>query len=79
MTSQFSELSHARHRSRTTRRRVYVVVGLLLIGLGYALMGISPQSSVDWALARAFAGMACIVVGFGMAVLPLLSSWTSGE
>ncbi|MDP3650454.1 MAG: hypothetical protein Q8R67_02105 [Rhodoferax sp.] len=79
MTSEFSELSHKRYRKRTIRRRIYVVVGLLLIALGYALMGVSPETSINWALTRAVAGMGCIVVGFGLAVLPLLSSWTSGE
>lgn len=79
MTSQFSELSHTRYRKRTLRRRIYIVVGLLLIALGYALMGVSPETSTNWALIRALAGMGCIVVGFGLAVLPLLSSWTSGE
>lgn len=79
MNSEFSELSHTRYRKRSRRRRVYVIVGLVLIALGYALMAVSPDSSAHWALARAMAGMACIVVGFGMAVLPLLSSWTHGE
>lgn len=79
MNSEFSELSHTRYRKRSRRRRVYVIVGLVLIGAGYALMAVSPETSANWALTRAMAGMACIVVGFGMAVLPLLSSWTRGE
>jgi FtsH-binding integral membrane protein len=79
MKSQFSELSHTRYRKRTARRRVYFVVGVALIAVGYYLMGVSPASSANWALSRAMAGMACIVVGFGMAVLPLLSTWSNGE
>ena len=79
MISEFSALSHARQRKRTRRRRVYVIVGLLLIALGYALMAVKPDAHADWVLVRAFAGMACVVLGFGMAVLPLLSSWTSGD
>ena len=75
MNTEFGELSQARYRNRAVRRRVYQVVGLLLIGLGYFLMGVSPQASTNWALTRAFGGMACIVVGFGIAVLPLLTSW----
>ena len=79
MISEFSALSHARQRRRTTRRRIYIIVGLLLIALGYALMAVKPEAGSDWVLFRAFAGMACLVVGFGMAALPLLSSWTSGD
>jgi multisubunit Na+/H+ antiporter MnhB subunit len=79
MISEFSALSHARQRKRTNRRRIYIIVGLLLIALGYALMAVKPDVASDWVLARAFAGMGCLVIGFGMAVLPLLSSWTSGD
>ncbi len=79
MISEFSALSHARQRKRTNRRRIFIIVGLLLIALGYALMAVKPDAASDSVLVRAFAGMGCLVVGFGMAVLPLLSSWTSGD
>lgn len=79
MNSEFSELSHARYRRRRTRRRVYLAVGLLLIGLGYLLLAVSPDSNSAWVLLRAVAGLGCVVVGFGMAILPLLSTWTNGE
>jgi uncharacterized membrane protein len=55
------------------------LVGVLLILAGYALMAVSPETSTDWALARAMGGMACIAIGFALAVLPMLSSWTRGE
>ena len=67
--SEFGELAQTRHRSRTVRRRVYLVLGLTLIGLGYALMAVSPQTQTNWALMRAIGGMGCIIVGFGLAVL----------
>ena len=67
--STFGELSQARHRARTLRRRVYRILGLVLMGLGYALMAVSPQTESNWALTRALGGMGCIVVGFGLAVL----------
>jgi MFS family permease len=79
MISEFSALSHARQRKRVWRRRIYVIVGLLLIALGYAVMAVSPDAGPEWALARVFAGLGCLVLGFGMAVLPLLSNWTTGE
>ena len=52
MNSEFAELSHARYRSRTRRRRILILVGVLLILAGYALMAVSPETSTDWALAR---------------------------
>jgi hypothetical protein len=79
MNSEFSELSHAKYRRRKTRRRLYIVAGLMLMGAGYYLMGVTPDSKMDWALTRAVAGLGCIVVGFGLAILPLLSTWTNGE
>lgn len=79
MNSEFSELSHAKYRKRRVRRRAYTVVGLLLIVAGYLLMGVAPNSQAQWALTRAVVGLGCIVVGFGLAILPLLSTWTNGE
>lgn len=79
MISEFAQLSHERYRARTKRRRILILVGVLLIVAGYALMAVSPDTSTGWALTRAMAGMACIVIGFGLAVLPLLSGWTRGE
>jgi FtsH-binding integral membrane protein len=66
--SEFGELSQTRHRSRTIRRRVYLIMGLTLIGLGYALMAVSPETQSNWALTRALCGMGCIMGGFGLAV-----------
>lgn len=79
MNSEFGELSQKKYRSRGRRRRVYVVIGLMLIGFGYYLMGVPPDSNPNWVLARALGGMGCIVLGFGLAIMPLLSSWGSGE
>ena len=79
MNTEFGELAQAQYRARHGRRRVYIVIGLILIAVGYMLMAVSPSTSSDWVLARAMGGLACIVVGFGMAVLPLLAHWTSGE
>jgi uncharacterized membrane protein len=79
MNSEFGELSQARYRARTKRRRFYVVVGLLLIALGYVLMAVSPDTPSNTALARVLGGLACIVIGFGLAILPLLAQWSGGE
>jgi hypothetical protein len=56
-----------------------VAIGLVLIVVGYFLMAVEPGTPSDWVLARAMGGLACIVVGFGMAILPLLTQWTTGE
>jgi MFS family permease len=79
MNSEFGELAQARYRSRTTRRRVSIVLGLLLIALGYLLMAVSPDSSTQWALFRVMAGLGCIIIGFAMAVLPLIALWTQAD
>jgi hypothetical protein len=79
VNTEFGELAQARYRSRTRRRKVYVIVGLVMIALGYYLMAVSPKVVSDWALLRAMGGLACIVVGFGLAILPLLSAWTNDQ
>jgi hypothetical protein len=79
MSSEFSRLLQARHQARRRNRRAMVVVGLLLLALGYALLAVSPETESVWVLMRAFGGMACIVVGFGMAIVPLLSGWLTED
>jgi hypothetical protein len=79
MNTEFGELAQAQYRARHVRRRIYIVIGLILIVAGYSLMAVSPSTSSDWALVRAVGGLACIVVGFGMAILPLLAHWSGGE
>lgn len=79
MNSEFGELAQARYRTRTKRRKVFIVVGLLLIALGYLLMAVSPDTSTGWALFRVMAGLGCIIGGFGMAVLPLIAHWTQAD
>lgn len=79
MNTEFGELAQARYRSRARRRRVYTVIGVVLLVLGYLLMGVDPAASSAWAFTRAVAGIGCIVVGFGLIVLPWLSSWSNSE
>jgi peptidoglycan/LPS O-acetylase OafA/YrhL len=79
MNTEFGELAQAQYRARNKRRRVSIVVGLVVIVAGYFLMAVSPDTKSEWALARAVGGLLCIVVGAGMAILPLLSRDASGE
>lgn len=76
--SGFDQL-RARHRVRTGRRRITIIIGLVLLLSGYALLAVSPDTPSDWALIRVFAGFALLFIGFGVAVLPILSRITGGE
>lgn len=79
MNTNFGSLAQAEYRSRTRKRRIWILVGVLLIGAGYALMAVSPDTSDDWVLARAFGGLACIIIGFAVSIVPLLAAWTRGD
>lgn len=79
MNSEFGELAQAQYRARHVRRRLSIAIGLVLIVVGYILMGVSPGTRSDWVLFRTMAGLGCIVLGFGLAILPLLAQWTTGE
>ncbi len=79
MNTEFGELAQAQYRKRHFRRKVWIGIGLVLIVVGYLLMAVSPSTSSDWVLFRSMGGLACIIIGFGLAILPLLSLWTSGE
>lgn len=76
--SNFDQL-RTRYRVRTARRRLTIVVGLVLLLAGYALLAVSPDTPSDWALFRVFGGFALLFIGFGVAILPILSRITGGE
>ena len=76
--SNFDQL-RTRYRVRTMRRRVTIGIGLVLLLAGYALLAVSPDTPSDWALFRVFAGFALLFIGFGVAILPLLSRITGGD
>lgn len=66
----------ARFHARITRRRWRIAIGLLILAAGYALLAVSPDTQSDWVLFRAFAGFVLLFVGFGVAVMPLISKLT---
>ena len=68
-----------RYRVRTVRRRVTIAIGLLLLLAGYALLAVSPDTPSEWVLLRVFAGFGLLFVGFGVAVLPILTRITGGD
>lgn len=69
----------ARQRLRTIRRRATVIVGLLLLLAGYALLAVSPDTPSGWALIRVVFGFGLLFIGFGVAVLPILTRMTGGD
>lgn len=73
MNSEFGELAQARYRTRSTYRKVLTVGGVLLVAVGYALMCVSPDTSLEWAFFRVMAGLGCIVVGCSMVLLLVFS------
>ncbi len=69
----------ARHRLRSRRRLLTIISGLVMLFSGFALLGVSPDTRSDWTLIRVFAGFGLLVIGFGLAVLPILSRITGGD
>ena len=76
--SNFDQL-RTRYRVRTARRRLTIAIGLVLLLAGYALLAVSPDTPSEWVLLRVFAGFGLLFVGFGVAVLPILSRITGGD
>ncbi|NDP40266.1 MAG: hypothetical protein GZ093_16220 [Rhodoferax sp.] len=76
--TNFDQL-RTRYRARTTRRRLTIIIGLLLLLAGYALLAVSPDTPSEWVLLRVAAGFGLLFVGFGVAVLPILTRITGGD
>lgn len=69
----------ARQRLRTIRLRSTVIIGILLLLAGYALLAVSPDTPSGWALIRVVVGFGLLFIGFGVAVLPILTRMTGGD
>ena len=76
--SNFDQL-RTRYRVRSARRRLTIAIGLVLLLAGYALLAVSPDTPSEWVLLRVFAGFGLLFVGFGVAVLPILTRITGGD
>ena len=79
MTDTNYDQLRVRYRARTVRRRVTIAIGCVILLCGYALLAVSPETASEWVLIRVFAGFALLFVGFGVAVLPILSRLTGGD
>jgi hypothetical protein len=56
-----------------------MLVGLAILVSGYALLAVRPDTPSDWLMIRVLAGFGALVVGFGVAILPLLEKITGGD
>lgn len=63
----------ARQRHKRFWRRGSIVLGIALLLVGYALLAVSPETPSDWVLIRVAAGFGLLFIGFGLAVLPMLT------
>lgn len=68
-----------RQRRAQLRRRITILVGLSILLAGYALLAVSPDTASEWVLFRVVGGFAFLFVGFGIAVLPILSRMMGGD
>lgn len=79
MTDTNYDQLRVRYRAKSVRRRVTIGVGLVILLAGYALLAVSPDTASEWVLFRVFGGFALLFIGFGVAVLPILSKLTGGD
>lgn len=79
MTDTNYDQLRVRYRAKSVRRRVTIGIGLVILLAGYALLAVSPNTASEWVLIRVFAGFALLFIGFGVAVLPILSKLTGGD
>ncbi|MBU3739041.1 MAG: hypothetical protein FGM55_08825 [Rhodoferax sp.] len=73
------EYSRQRNRVVSRRRQVLTWVGLVILFSGYVLLAVSPDTPSDWVLIRVFSGFVALFVGFGLAVVPILTRVTGGD
>lgn len=75
----FPSQQRERFRARQLRRRVKMSIGLILLIVGGALLGVSPHTETGSILVQIIAGFVCLFVGFWLAVMPLLSTSSREE
>jgi len=77
--SNFKSETRERRAKLAFRQRMKVLVGLAILLSGYALLAVGPETPSDWLMIRVFAGFGALIVGFGLAVQPLLEKITGGD
>ena len=66
-------------RKARARRRIKEVIGVLILLSGYALLAVSPDTPSDWLLFRVIGGFVALLLGFGLAILPIVARAVGGD
>lgn len=62
-----------RYLARMRSKHISTLVGIVAVALGYYFLAVPPGTAQGWVLARIALGFLFIMIGFWMAVLPLLN------
>ncbi len=77
--SEFRQELRKRKSRHVLRQKITTWIGLLILIGGYALLAVSPDTPSDWLMIRVFAGFGALMVGFVIAILPILKRITGGD
>jgi len=77
--SEYRQELRKRKSRHVLRQKITTWVGLLILIGGYALLAVSPDTPSDWLMIRVFAGFGALMVGFVIAILPILKRITGGD
>ena len=77
--SEFRQELRKRKSRHVLRQKITTWIGLLILIGGYALLAVSPDTPSDWLMIRVFAGFGALMVGFVIAILPILKRIIGGD
>lgn len=77
--SEYRQELRKRKSRHILRQKITTWIGLLILIGGYALLAVSPDTPSDWLMIRVFAGFGALMVGFVIAILPILKRITGGD
>jgi hypothetical protein len=77
--SNYRQELRKRKSRHILRQKITTWIGLLILIGGYALLAVSPETPSDWLMFRVFAGFGALMVGFVIAILPILKRITGGD
>jgi uncharacterized membrane protein len=77
--SNYRQELRKRKSRHILRQKITTWIGLLILIGGYALLAVSPETPSDWLMIRVFAGFGALMVGFVVAILPILKRITGGD
>jgi hypothetical protein len=77
--SEYRQELRKRKSRHIMRQKISTWIGLMILIGGYALLAVSPDTPSDWLMIRVFAGFGALMVGFVVAILPILKRITGGD